>query len=118
MEGRHSRFFFDQLSLFRWALGCDSASTLVLEMVGLRVLSERCYPMLIMYNREISLRGISLRNPSQTREERGLAPGGGERWTGQRRALNELVPVRKLAWGTFLELSCDGRGDDQSERQT
>lgn len=98
MEGRHSRFFFDQLSLFRWALGCDSASTLALEMVGLRMLSERCYPMLIMYNGEISLRGISLRNPNQAREERGLAPGGGERWTGQRRALNELVPGLSESW--------------------
>lgn len=71
--------------------------------------------MLIMYNGEISLRGISLRNPSQTREERGLAPGGGERWTGQRRALNELGSCQKVG---FEGLSCDGRGDDQSERQT
>lgn len=54
--------------------------------------------MLIMYNGEISLRGISLRNPNQAREERGLAPGGGERWTGQRRALNELVPVLSESW--------------------
>lgn len=102
MEGRHSRFFFDQLSLFRWALGCDSASTLALEMVGLRMLSERCYPMLIMYNGEISLRGISLRNPNQAREERGLAPGGGERWAGQRRALNELGSCQKVGFGGFF----------------
>ncbi|KAL6701775.1 hypothetical protein J3F84DRAFT_355749 [Trichoderma pleuroticola] len=65
-------------------------------MVGLRVrvLEERCYPMLIMYTAEISLRGISLRTrPGKKKEDwrQEVANVGASK----RRALNEAGSCQK-----------------------
>ncbi|KAL6829554.1 hypothetical protein J3E69DRAFT_331627 [Trichoderma sp. SZMC 28015] len=60
-------------------------------MVGLRVLSERCYPMLIMYNGEISLRGISLRKPEP---DQGRKRTGARRW----RTLDRAATGVERAW--------------------